>query len=144
LSGELIWRVTFISVMFVIGTFGMFYWAEQRGLPIETGRTMVVNTLVVFEVFYLFSVRYVHGTSLTLRGVVGTPAVLIGVTVVFVAQLAFTYLPFLQRVFATRPLELTDGAVIVAAGVVLLFASEFEKRVRARLLGSKTRARAPR
>jgi magnesium-transporting ATPase (P-type) len=139
LSGELIWRVSFVSVLFVIGTFGMFYWAEQRGLPIETGRTMVVNALVVFEVFYLFSVRYVHGTSLTLRGVIGTPAVLIGVAVVLVAQLAFTYLPFLQRVFATRPLELTDGVVIVAAGVLVLFASEIEKRFRARLLGSPAR-----
>ena len=38
---------------------------------------MVVNTLVVMEIFYLFSVRYVHGSSLTWRGVLGTPAVLV-------------------------------------------------------------------
>jgi hypothetical protein len=44
------------------GAFGMFFWAEARGLPIETARTMVVNTIVVMEIFYLFSVRYVHGT----------------------------------------------------------------------------------
>ena len=42
-------------------------------------RTMVVNTIVVMEIFYLFSVRYIHGPSLTWQGVLGTPAVLIGV-----------------------------------------------------------------
>ena len=42
------------------------------------------------EVFYLFSVRYVHGTSLTLRGVIGTRAVLIGVSLVIVAQALLT------------------------------------------------------
>ena len=36
---------------------------------------MVVNTLVVMEIFYLFSVRYVHGPALTWQGVLGTPAV---------------------------------------------------------------------
>jgi hypothetical protein len=29
---------------------------------------MAVNTLVVMEIFDLFSVRYVHGTSLTWQG----------------------------------------------------------------------------
>jgi magnesium-transporting ATPase (P-type) len=58
--------------------FGMFFWAESAGLPIETAARWSVNTIVVMEIFYLFSVRYVHGTSLTWRGVLGTRAVLIG------------------------------------------------------------------
>ena len=70
---------------------------------------MVVNTLVVMEIAYLFSVRYVHGTSLTLAGVVGTPAVLIGVGTVAVAQLAFTYLPVSQHLFGARPLTVLAG-----------------------------------
>lgn len=130
LSGDLLWRVVFVSVLFVIGAFGMFYWAEARGLSLETARTMVVNTIVVMEIFYLFSVRYVHGTSLTLRGAVGTPAVLIGVGVVTAAQFAFTYLPFMQAVFQTRSLALLDGVAIVGVGVALLVAVEVEKRIR--------------
>jgi magnesium-transporting ATPase (P-type) len=108
----------------------MFSWAEARALPIEVARTMVVNTLVVLEIFYLFSVRYVHGTSLTWTGVVGTPAVLLGVGSIVVAQFLFTYAPFMQAIFHTRPLALTDGLVIVAVGVVLLLIVEVEKRVR--------------
>jgi magnesium-transporting ATPase (P-type) len=129
LSGYLVWRIVFVSLLVVVGVFGMFFWAESRGLGNETARTIAVNTIVVMEVFYLFSVRYVHGTSLTLRGVVGTPAVLIGVTVVIAAQAALTYWPPLQRIFETRPVGLADLAAIVGVGVALLLVIEVEKRV---------------
>src|SRR3546814_4035177 len=70
-----------------------------RGLSVEEARTIVVNTIVVMEIFYLFSVRYLRLTSLTWEGVLGTPAVLIGVALVVALQLAFTYLPFMQTLF---------------------------------------------
>ncbi len=133
LTGVLLWQVLFVSVLFVIGTFGMFFWAESRGLGLEQGRTIVVNTLVVMEIAYLFSVRYVHGTSFTLEGVIGTPAVLIGLVVVVVAQLAFTYLPPMQFVFETRSLGVMESGMVVAVGVALLLAVEAEKEVRRRL-----------
>jgi magnesium-transporting ATPase (P-type) len=84
------------------------------------------------EIFYLFSVRYVHGTSFTWQGVVGTRAVLIGVSVIFVAQLLFTYAPFMQAIFKTKPVALTDGLAIVGIGAALLVIVEFEKLVRRR------------
>jgi magnesium-transporting ATPase (P-type) len=85
------------------------------------------------EIFYLFSVRYVHGTSLTWTGVLGTRAVLIGVAIVVVAQFAFTFLPPLQAVFATTPVTLVDGATVVLVGIMLLVIVELEKRIAARL-----------
>ncbi|HEX7719894.1 MAG TPA: cation-transporting P-type ATPase [Woeseiaceae bacterium] len=129
LRAHLLWRIGFVSLIFVIGAFGMFYWSQGRGLPIETSRTLVVNTLVTLQIFYLFSVRYVHGSSLTLRGVMGTRAVLIGVTVVVAAQLVFTYVPFMQKIFDSRPVEFIDGLVVLAVGFVLLIVVEVEKRL---------------
>lgn len=82
----------------------------------------------------LFSVRFVHGTSLTLKGALGTRAVLTGIAVVVVAQFVFTYVPVFQQVFGSRPLSLGDGMVIVAVGVALLITVEVEKRLTA-LLG---------
>ncbi|ANW02211.1 carbonate dehydratase [Bradyrhizobium icense] len=131
LSGRLLWRILLVSALMVVGTFGVFAWATERGVPLETARTMAVNTIVVMEIFYLFSVRYVHGTSLTWQGVLGTRAVLIGVATVIVAQFAFTYLPPMQAVFATRPVPLGDGVAIVAVGVVLFAIVEAEKRIAA-------------
>ncbi|HSN72194.1 MAG TPA: cation transporting ATPase C-terminal domain-containing protein [Steroidobacteraceae bacterium] len=134
LKGELLWRIAFVSTLFVSGAFGIFYWIESRGLSHEVARTAVVNTIVVMEIFYLFSVRYTHGTSLTWRAVLGTPAVLTGVTGVVIAQFAFTYLPIMQAVFQTRPVGLVEGIVIVGVGVALLLVVEVEKRLRAVVL----------
>lgn len=129
LSRRLLWRILFVSVLMVAGTFGIYAWAVSRGLSVETARTMAVNTLVVMEIFYLFSVRYVHGTSLTWQGVLGTRAVLIGVATVVAAQFAFTYLPPMHLIFGSRAVSFTDGMMIVAIGVALLFVVEAEKRI---------------
>lgn len=134
LSGRLLWRVLFVSVLMVAGTLGIYTFATAQGASLETARTMVVNALVVMEIFYLFSVRYVHGTSLTWQGVLGTRAVLIGVAAVTTAQFIFTYLPFMQTVFGAQALSLAQGLVVVGVGVALLFVVEIEKRV-ARMLG---------
>jgi len=130
LSGFLFWRIVFVSVLFVIAAFGMFEWAIRRGLSIEEARTIVVNTLVVLEIFYLFSVRFLHAPSLTWKGLLGTRPVLIGVGAVLLGQLAFTYLPPMQALFQTRAVSLLDGAAIVATGAILLFILEGEKRLR--------------
>lgn len=137
LSARMVWRILFISGLMVVGSFGIFAWAMHRKLGIEVARTMVVNTIVVMEIFYLFSVRYVHESSLTLRGVIGTPAVLIGVAGVTTAQFAFTYLPPLQAIFASRPLAFVNGLTIVAVGIALLTIVEIEKRIAA-VLDHKT------
>lgn len=130
LSGLLLWRVMFVSALFVIGAFGIYSWAIAAGREVEHARTLVVNTIVVMEIFYLFSVRYVHGTSLTARGALGTPAVLTGVSIVILAQLAFTYAPPMQFLFDTRPVSLAEGAGVIAIGIAVLVVVEIEKRVR--------------
>jgi magnesium-transporting ATPase (P-type) len=107
----------------------VFFWALERGLSLELARTMVVNTIVVSEIFYLFSVRFVHGPSLTWTGVLGTRAVLIGVAIVVLAQLAFTYVPWLQAVFDTRPIATLDGLAIIAIGAVVFILVEAEKHL---------------
>lgn len=76
------------------------------------------------------SVRYVHGSALTLRGVLGTPAVLWGVAAIVLLQAAFTWLPPLQRVFDTRGITAGELLAVVAIGVAVLVVAEAEKRVR--------------
>ena len=128
LSGLLLWRILFVSGLMVGGTFGMYAWGSSRGLPVEVARTMAVNTLVVMEIFYLFSIRYVHGTSLTWQGVLGTRAVFIGVAIVVTAQFAFTYLRPMQAIFGSGPVSLGDGMTIIAIGIGLLIIVELEKK----------------
>ncbi len=130
LTGVLLWRIGFVSALFVAAAFGMYYWAATRGLPVETARTLVVNTIVVMEIAYLFSVRVGHGPSLTWRGLLGTPAVLLGVAVVVLGQLALTYAPVMQAVFDTRPIGLADALAVLGAGILLLLVVEAEHWLR--------------
>ncbi|MCC5980870.1 MAG: HAD-IC family P-type ATPase [Oceanicaulis sp.] len=129
LSGRLLWRVVFVSLLMVAGTFGAYAWAREQGLPLEAARTLAVNAIVVMEIFYLFSVRYAHGSAITLRGALGTRPVLIGVGLVVLAQFGFTYLPFMHAVFGSAPVGFAGGALVIAIGVALLVIVEAEKAV---------------
>ncbi|WP_119287852.1 cation-transporting P-type ATPase [Azohydromonas sediminis] len=133
LSRFLVWRIVFVSALFLGGIFGMHEWALAQGASVEAARTVAVNTLVCMEVFYLFSVRYLKAPSFTWQGVKGTPRVLAAVAGVFVLQLAFTYAPFMQTLFRTEALALATGAAIVAVGVALLVVLELEKTLLRRL-----------
>jgi len=128
LSAFVLWRVGFVSVLFMAGIFGKFALAQAQGASIEEARTIAVNTLVVMEIFYLFSVRYLSEPSLTLRGLFGTRAVLIAITVVTALQVLFTYAPFMEAFFDTRPLSILQGLQIAAVGIAVLVILELEKR----------------
>ncbi len=129
LTPFLIWRVIFVSFLFLAAAFGVFFYALDRGDDLQTARTMVVNTIVVMEIFYLFNVRYLHMTSFNWRGALGTPAVLIAIGTLTLAQFAFTYLPPMQQLFETRSIAFTDGLMIVAAGVSVMVILEVEKYI---------------
>jgi len=133
LSGFLVWRIAFVSALFALGIFGGYEIALLRGADIETARTVAVNTLVAMEIFYLFSVRYLHGPSLTRAGVRGTKPVLIAVGLVVALQLVFTYAPFMHLVFDSRPLTMGLGAQAAATGVVAFAILELDKLVHRRL-----------
>ncbi len=135
LTPFLVWRILFVSLLFVTGIFGIFVWTRTHGATLEEARTYAVNTLVVMEVFYLFSVRYLRAPSLTLTGIVGTRAVLTAVTVVVCLQLLFTYAPFMGALFDTRPVDFIHGVEIIGIGIALFAILEVEKWLRAQLAG---------
>lgn len=133
LSRFMVWRIGVVSVLFMLATFAMFELSMARGQGVEMARTIVVNTIVVMEIFYLFNVRFMHMTSITWRGVLGTPAVLMALAGVTLGQFAFTYLPVMQAIFDTRPVALLDGLMIVGIGVLLMAVLEAEKVLLRRL-----------
>lgn len=133
LSPFLLWRVVVVSILLATATLGVFFLALSTGRDIETARTMVVNMFVVAEIFYLFNVRYLHVPSMTLARAKGTPAVLSAIAVLVAAQLVFTYAPFMQTIFETRPLGLLDGLLIVAVGASLMVILECEKVIMRKL-----------
>lgn len=127
LSHFLVWRIVFVSILLGAAMLGVFFYALQSGRDLETARTMVVNVVAVSEIFYLFSVRHMHMTSFSWRGVLGTRPVLIAIAVLTTAQLLFTYAPFMNEIFESRPLTLAEGILILFVGAGLMVLLEGEK-----------------
>ena len=130
LDGALIWHLIFVSGLFVAAVFGISAYAIDKGYDVELARTMALNTLVVLEVFHLFFIRNIYGTSLTWKAVRGTRIVWTCVIVITLAQFAITYLPAMQAIFETRAVPLLDGLLIVACGAVFFAVIEIEKQLR--------------
>ncbi|WP_188662799.1 cation-transporting P-type ATPase [Terasakiella brassicae] len=133
LTSGLVWHIILVSTLFLCGVFGMYHYAVERGYSVELARTIALNTLVVMEIFHLFFIRNIYGTSLTWKAVRGTRIVWAVVLIVAVAQFAITYLPLLQTVFSTKPIPFLDGMLIVGVGVALFAVVETEKQIRLRI-----------
>jgi magnesium-transporting ATPase (P-type) len=137
LAGELIWHIVLVSALFLCGVFGIYAYAIDKGYSIELARTLAVNTLVVMEIFHLFFIRNIYGTSLTWKAVRGTKVVWLTVIIVTAAQFVITYVPPIQKILETESVSLIDGLIVVGIGIALFSIIETEKQIR---LAFKNRA----
>jgi len=129
LTGYFIWRIIFVSLILVIGTFGLFIWEREHGMSIEFSRTIAVNTLVMFEIFYLFNSRYITAPVMNKQGLFGNRYVLIATGLLIIFQLMFTYLGVMQTMFGTAAISLSDWVKIVTVASSVFFLVEIEKAV---------------
>jgi magnesium-transporting ATPase (P-type) len=133
ISSTLVWHIIFVSLLFLAGVMGIYYYAIGRGYSQALAQTFSVNTLVVMEIAHLFFIRNIYGASLNWESVKGTKAVWITVGIITTAQFAITYIPLLQGIFGTEAIAFKDGILIIGVGVLLFFIIEVEKQIRLRL-----------
>jgi magnesium-transporting ATPase (P-type) len=127
LSGFLIWRIVFVSILLLAGTFGLFEWEQAFGASVDAARTVAVNTLVAGEIVYLFNCRRLTENSFTREGLFGSRPVLIAVALVIGLQLLFTYVPAMQILFHTTPIDLGAWSRIILFALCLFILVELEK-----------------
>ena len=140
LSRLFLWRISFVSLILMCGTFGLFIWELDGGATLAEARTVAVNTLVMFEIFYLFSSRYITSPVLNRRGLLGNRYVLIAVGLLLLFQMVFTYWPPFQTLFGTASIDPHVWLQIVVVASPVLWLVEWEKAVVRRLsrLGSNS------
>lgn len=130
LNSTMSWYIAMIAVLFLSGVYGIYDYAMDRQYSQEMARTLVVNTLVVMEIFVLFFVRNLYSTSLTWQAVRGTKVIWLVVISITALQFLFTYFPPMQYVFGTEPVAFRDGVIIVVTGAVVFAICEMEKQLR--------------
>ena len=129
LSRFMTWRIVFVSLLMVAGTFGLFLYEISLGASTEYARTVAVNTLVMLEVAYLLNTRYLHETVLSREGLLGNRYVLMAIGLVIVFQMAFTYIPLMQTFFRVEAIDGASWLRIIGAAVLLFLLVEVEKKV---------------
>lgn len=129
LTRELYVRIGLVSLMLLVGTFGLFEWTLQQGRNLETARTMAVNMFVFGELFYLFNCRSLRYSMFKL-GVFSNRPLLLGVASMALLQLLFTYAPAMNLMFGSSPLQYRDWVWILACGLSIYAVVGVEKWLR--------------
>ncbi|NML30991.1 HAD-IC family P-type ATPase [Paraburkholderia antibiotica] len=124
-----IWRILFVGAALVLYTLSTFFWMKSHGASDQMARTAAVNAITLGQVVYLFNIRYLLDSSLSLRAHLGNRFLWYGIAGVFVLQMLFTYtLPF-HAIFDTEALPWAAWVWLVGGAILLFFVVEIEKLV---------------
>jgi len=126
ITNALFRKFAIVSGLMVIGTFGIFYAYQDRGESVALSQTVALNTLVFFEMVYLFNSRSLTepALSVSLRA---NKWILVGVIACFASQLLITYWGPLNHVFHTEGIGILDWIIALAIASSAFFAIEVEK-----------------
>ena len=130
LTRWLLMRTGLVTLISTAGAFGLFAW--ERGIEstsLDEARAAIVNVIVMVQTFYLLNCRS-RTRSMFSIGLFSNPWLLAGITATWLAQLAFTYLPVMNRLFHTAPVRAEAWLYIVAIGLITFAAVELEKWLR--------------
>ncbi len=129
LDGALLARILVVSVLLLVGAFGLFELSLERGRTLAEARTVAVNVFVMVETFYLFNCRSLTRSFWSV-GLVSNPWVPAGSAAMLALQLAFTYLPAFNHVFHSAPIGLVAWLEIVGFAAACMALVEVGKRWR--------------
>jgi magnesium-transporting ATPase (P-type) len=123
------WRVVFVGLALLALTLWAFFWMKSKGASDELARAVAVNALVIGQIFYLLNSRYKLDSSLSLKAHLGNKYLAIGIGVVVILQLLFTYTPPFQTLFETEAIPLWVWPWLFLGGFVFFLVVEAEKLV---------------
>jgi len=131
LSPVLLWRIVWIAMLMTVVSLGLFAYSQHLGWALEASRSLAVNAMVACEIGYLFSSRSLYGPARF--GWRDNPMIWAMVLVLSALQLALTYWPPLQGLFAMAALPVLAWAWCLGTAVGVCALVELEKYVLRRL-----------
>jgi len=132
LTFPLFMRTGLVTLLMLVGGFALFLHERHvLGTGIETARTVVVNVIVVVEIFYLLNCRSLLHAPWTI-GFWSNRWVFVGIAAMLAAQLLFTHLPLMNHLFHSAPLDAAAWLRVVGVGIVAFVIVEVEKWIRLR------------
>jgi magnesium-transporting ATPase (P-type) len=139
LSRFVVWRTATVALLMTAGAVGLFlvrYYGESaRDLPpdlaLAEAQTAAVTTVVLFQIFYLFNCRSLRDSIFEI-GLWTNPWIYAGIGALLLLQIGFVYLPFMNALFGSAPLDARAWAESLAVALLVLPVMGAEKRWRGR------------
>jgi calcium-translocating P-type ATPase len=114
----LVMRTLVVTLLMTVSALALF--------ELRDNQTIVVTTIVLFQVFYLLECRSLRHSILHV-GLWTNPWALAGIAGVLALQAAFIYAPPLQDVFGSAPLSVGEWLMALAAAATVLPVVSIEK-----------------
>ena len=132
MGATMLWRVALVSLLIGGATMVTFELELWLGEDLGQSRTAAVTTLVVAQAFFLFNSRFLVASALDRAHWFTNPAAWVAAGLLMLLQLAFVYLPFMNKLFGTTPLELRHWVAPLVVGVAVFLIIEGEKALKRR------------
>ncbi|MFZ1415386.1 MAG: HAD-IC family P-type ATPase [Defluviicoccus sp.] len=126
LSSFVIARTVLVALLMAAGALGLFLLAYRTAAPAAgpisewsypQAQTEAVTTVILFQIFYLLNCRSLKASMFRI-GLFSNLWIYAGIGTVLLLQIGFIYLPFMNEVFGSAPIDLP--AWLRAAGVAVL------------------------
>ena len=132
ITGWLIVRMVLVGLLMLAGAYLMFETVLADGSSLDTARTAAANAVVAIQIGYLFNCRSLTNSVFRI-GFFSNPSLVWGIAIMIALSLAFTYVPLMQTIFQTAPLDLRQWAIIASMAVAVSIIIGLEKAITNRL-----------
>jgi len=132
ITKDLIIQIVIVSLCVLISAYGLFELSMRDGSTVEEARTITVNTIVMIEIFYLFNCRSLTKSILKI-GFFSNKFIFLGVGIMILLQIGFTYIPVMNEIFQSKPIGIESWLKIIGVSVTTFLIIEITKFVSNRL-----------
>jgi Ca2+-transporting ATPase len=131
LSLLMIQRILLMGSFMGFGTFIIYYLQLGSGASVESARSVALTTMVFFQFYQALNCRS-ETLSILKMNPLSNPFLLVSIIGAFFAHLAVLYVPALQFIFRTVPLNWSQWVIIIICSFTIVFAVELDKFIRHR------------
>ncbi len=137
LSGYFIWRILFVSILIGGGTLILNNILLDNGMNETMVRTITLQTIVFTQMFHLFNSRSIRNFAFN-KDFFSNKSVFIVCLLMIALQLFVTYVPFMNRILGTVPMDFGDWMYPLIMGIGVFVIVEIEKAVMRKIDTSKS------
>jgi Ca2+-transporting ATPase len=127
-------RVFFVSILITAGTILLFNWEYSNALTngfsatesLAKSQTIAVTFVIIFQIFYMLNCRSLKDSILKI-GLFSNKIIFYGIGTILLLQALFIYLPFMQNIFGTTPLDIRGVITAVILGFIIFPIISLEK-----------------